>query len=148
MKIVVINRTKNQVPSIPDACTVKLCTTPLEILDGAGREERLVANKSTERTATREMVRRVCSDAHKDDPYKYFVEVDNNLPQNLTIQIGIITPDALVSEPIIVLEKGYLFAGREGVKINVVGHSLSTHQDVRRLTDMLEIARFFGYERP
>lgn len=94
------------------------------------------------------MVRRISGEKHALELYKYFVEVDNNLPQNLTVKIAVISPEGSISDPIVTLEKGSQFACRDGVRIALQGVSLVTFHDVQRMKDMLEMARFIGYELP
>lgn len=148
MKIIVVNRTKNLLPELPQACVVKLIDNPLEIVAGKGLEEKLIAQRSSEKAAVNEMVRRISGDKYALEAYKYFVEVESDLPQSLVVKIACIGTNGAITDPLVTLEKGTLFAYRDGVKITVQGVSLITLQDVQRLKDMLEMARFIGYEMP
>lgn len=146
MKIIVINRTKNLLPELPQACVVKLIDNPLEIVAGKGLEEKLIAQRSSEKTAINELVRRISGEKELGEPYKYFVEIESDLPQNFVMKIAVISPQGMIGDPCVTLEKGNLFACRDGVRIVVHGLVLTTQQDMKRLSDMLEMARFVGYE--
>lgn len=148
MYIVVVNKTVGLSPEIPNACVVKIATSPFTIVGGRSFEEKLVAQASSLRAAVREMVNRVNKIVSErgEEHLCYFVEVESDLPEKLTMKIALFDKDGSISEPVVTLEKGKQFALREGVKITVAGLSLGSTQDFERLKDMLEMARFVGYE--
>lgn len=145
MKILVVNRARKLVQEFPNASIIKICDHPLEIASPHGANERLVVRRELEKS-TIDYFLSVITDGHYyQELFRYYVEIENELPESLVMRISTIG-DRTIMDPWVTLEKGIIFGGNRGVRISISGATIATQEDIQRMKDMLEMARFMAYE--